>query len=261
MDLLTRLERRFGRFAIPGLVQAVAVLQLLTLGLLYMSRPEAREALARFLDLDAAGILRGEVWRVVSHLFLPRSMSPLWALIGAMLLMWFGRGLDEGWGAFRVNLYVLGGVLALAAGALIFGYSGGGLWFYQSLLLAFAVTYPNEEIMVAFIIPVKVKWLAVFAAAGTLLVILAQPSAFWQALFAHLNFIVAFGPGGVRYAVGRARTAERRARFQETADAAFFHQCSVCRRTEVEAPQLDFRVTEDGDEICNECRSAKEAAS
>jgi hypothetical protein len=139
MDFVSRLEARFGRFAIPGLVQVVAILQLVTLGLFLIRSPEAQDTFMGFLELDPGRVMRGEVWRVVSHVFLPRSLSLVWALIGAMFLMWIGRGLDEAWGAFRVNLYVVGGILSLTLGALIFGYVGGGLFLFQTLLFAFAV--------------------------------------------------------------------------------------------------------------------------
>ncbi len=258
MDIVSRLESRFGRFAIPGLVQVVAVLQLLTLMLVYMSNQEARETFLRFLELDPARLLRGEVWRVFSHIFIPRSFSPLWAIIGAIFLMWIGRGLDSVWGPFRVNLYVLGGILSLTIGALIFGYSGGGLWLFQTLLFAFAVFYPNEEIMLFFVIPIKVKWLAWLGAAGLAFIVLGDPSNFWQILFANLNFLAAFGPVFLKQSAQRAKALERRSRFEaaQLPQGAFFHQCHVCKKTELDDPSLEFRVTADGDEICGACRDA-----
>jgi len=76
-----------------------------------------------------------------------------------------------------------------------------------------------------------------------------------------LNFLVAFGPGFLRQRVQLAKVTERRSRLEETmrSGAAFFHQCHVCKKTEVDDPALDFRVTADGDEICNVCREAQAA--
>jgi len=256
MDFVSRLEARFGRFAVPGLVQVVAVLQLVTLVLFSISSPEAQKAFVGFLELDPERVMRGEVWRVVSHVFLPRSLSLVWALIGAMFLMWIGRGLDEAWGAFRVNLYVLGGIFFLTVGALLFGYVGGGLFLFQTLLFAFAVFYPNEEIMLFFVIPVKVKWLAIIGAALLGFSVMGQPDLFWQVLFANLNFLVAFGPALVRQGAQRAKVMERKSRFEAArpAEGSFFHQCHVCGKTEVDDKTLEFRVLESGEEICSVCR-------
>lgn len=262
MDLVTRLESRFGRFAIPGLVQIVAVMQLLTLVLIYISNPEAQTAFKNFLELKPDRLMQGEVWRVFSHIFVPRSLSPLWALI-AMFLMWIGRGLEEAWGAFRVNLYIISGVISMTIGALLFGYSGGGIWLFQTLLFAFAIFYPNEEIMLFFVIPIKVKWLAIFGAAMIGLTVLGSPAMFWQVLFANLNFLVAFGPAFIKQSANRAKLMERRSQFSaaNASDAAFFHQCSVCKKTEVDDPTLEFRVRSDGEEICDPCREAQATAS
>jgi hypothetical protein len=249
MDVVSRLEARFGRFAVPGLVQVLAVLQLITLGLFLMSSPEAQKSFEGFLELDPERVMRGEVWRVVS-------LSLIWALIGAMFLMWMGRGLDEAWGAFRVNLYVLGGILSLTVGALLFGYVGGGLLLFQTLLFAFAVFYPNEEIMLFFVIPVKIKWLALIGAALLGFSVLGQPAIFWQVVFANLNFVVAFGAAFVRQSAQRAKVMERKSRFESgrPAEGSFFHQCHVCGKTELDDKTLEFRVLESGDEICSECR-------
>ncbi len=258
MNFVSRLESRFGRFAIPGLVQVVAVLQLLTLVLVYASNAEARAAFVAFLELDPERLLRGEVWRVFSYIFIPRSFQLIWALIGAIFLMWIGRGLDEAWGPFRVNLYVIGGMLGLTAGALIFGYKGDGLFLFQTLLFAFAMLYPNEEIMLFFVIPIKVKWLAIFGAAMLAFMVLASPGMFWQVLFANLNFLAVFGPSFLKQSAERAKAMERRSRFDsaQLPEGAFFHQCHVCKKTEVDDPALEFRVTAEGEEICRKCREA-----
>lgn len=257
MRLLDQLESRFGRFAIPGLVQFIAGLQLMTFVIFLMLGEEGRAAYLDFLTLDGGRLLQGQVWRLFTYLFIPGTLSPLWALIGAMFLMWLGRGLEEAWGAFRLNLYFVGGTLAVAVGSLLFGYTATGLFLFQSLLLAFAIIYPNEEILLFFILPVKIKWIAWLDVVFSVLMILGAPSTFWPVLFAHLNLLVTFGPGFVSNRLQMARVAERRARFDNgtASAAAFFHQCTRCGKTEVDDPGLDFRVNDAGDEICSACRS------
>jgi hypothetical protein len=152
-------------------------------------------------------------------------------------------------------------MVAVTAGNLLFGWPAEALFLYQSLFFAFATFYPNEEIMVYFILPVKIKWLALIAAGMTLLGVVQQPVLLLPVLCGHLNYLVAFLPGLISERLHAAKVTDRRARFQEAAPASgsFFHQCSVCKKTEIDNPQLDFRVLDSGDEICSDCRSAKKA--
>ncbi len=256
MSFLDKLEARFGRFAIPGLVQLVALLQLGVFMIFTLMAPEAREAYFDFLALDADRLLRGEVWRLITFIFIPGTTHLLWAVVGAMFMRWLGRGLEEAWGPFRSTLYFLGGMLAVAVGALVFGYTATGIFLFQSLLLAFAVIYPNEEILLFFILPVRIRWIAWLNVVLTGLMVLGSPSLFWPVLCSHLNFIIAFGPGFFQQQRHQSRVAERRAQFAQASEAVgFFHQCSACGKTELDDPALDFRVNDAGEEICSVCRS------
>ncbi len=257
MRFLDKLESRFGRFAIPGLVQFIAGLQLLTFIIFTMLQLEGKAAYLDFLTLDGSRVLHGQVWRLFTYIFIPGTLNLLWAIIGTMFLMWLGRGLEAAWGPFRLTLYFLGGMLAVAIGSMIFGYTATGLFLFQSLLLAFAVIYPNEEILMFFIIPVKIKWIAWLDVALTVLLVMGTPSAFWSVLFAHLNFLITFGPGFIKERQHMAKVGLKRAAFESGSNsgAAFFHQCTVCQKTEVDDPKLDFRVNAEGDEICADCRA------
>ncbi|MCB1225046.1 MAG: hypothetical protein KDK99_04470 [Verrucomicrobiales bacterium] len=254
--MISRLEARWGRFAIPGLVQILAWMQFLTLILIYVSSPEAQITFIRFLQLDPDKLMHGEVWRIFSHLFIPRTFSPLLALIGTLFLVFIGRGLDEAWGPFRVNLYVLGGALCLTAGALLTGFQGGGLWLLESLLFAFAMFYPDREILLFFVIPMRIRWVAILSAITLIFYAAGEPDLRWPFLFGNLNFLIAFGPAILHSTRQRAQVMERRARFQSAQQPSdtFFHQCAQCGRTEVDDPSLEFRVTDSGDEICDRCR-------
>jgi hypothetical protein len=133
------------------------------------------------------------------------------------------------------------------------------MWLFQTLLLAFAVIYPNEEILLFMIIPVKIKWIAWLDVALMTLSVLSAPVTIIPILFAHFNFLIVFAPGFVRERLHFAKVAERRTRFQEMTSngAAFFHQCTVCQKTEVDDPTLDFRVSDDGEEVCSVCRKSR----
>ena len=138
---------------------------------------------------------------------------------------------------------VLGGLMAMAVG----------------VLFAFASHFPNQEILFYFIIPLKIKWLAYFSGALMLLGFITAPGMRWEILFSLLNFLVAFGPGFVKSLRHRSEVTERRRRFEEAkaAEDHSLHRCVKCGRTDTQHPQLEFRVTAEGDDICMECRAVK----
>lgn len=255
MSLIDRLESRLGRFAIPGLLQAIAILQLVTL-LIFMVLPQdARLPYQAFLMFDGDRILAGEVWRLVSYVFIP-SYQLFFAIIGAMFMMWLGRGLDEAWGAFKVNVYVFWSLLAVAIGGLALGLPVSAAWLYFAVLFAFATFYPNEEIYLFFILPVKIKWIAFFAAGSLVLTFVSSPAFIIPALLALSGYFIAFGPQFIKGQIQSAKVANRREKFTQAADtgAAYFHKCSRCGKTDVDDPTLHFRVSDNGDEICSSCR-------
>jgi hypothetical protein len=262
MRFIDTLESKFGRFAIPNLVQVIALFQLGVLVLVLMMGKDSAQTYLDLLSLDTELIMQGQVWRLVTHVFIPRSFSILWAVLGTLIMMWIGRGLEAGWTPFRVNLYILAWMVAVTAGNLLFGWPAEALFLYQTLFFAFATFYPNEEIMVYFILPVKIKWLALIAAGMTLLGVIQQPFMLLAVLVGHLNYLVAFVPGFWRQGLRTAKVTDRRNRFQQASAPtdSFFHQCASCKKTELDDPKLEFRVLDSGDEICSECRVAKKTS-
>jgi hypothetical protein len=257
MPIISKLESKFGRFAIPGLVQIIAGFQLLVLFMVMVMSPEGAAAYLQFLELNPHRLMHGEVWRLFTHVFIPGNFSLIWALIGAMFMMWIGRGLEAAWGAFRVNLYVLGWMFAVTLGTLVFHWPASGMFLFQTLLFAFATLFPNEEIYIYFILPVKMKWVAALSAGMTAFIVIGNPALLFPVLLAHLNFFVAFGPGFISERARMAQVASRRGKFEsaQLPQGTFFHQCSVCKKTELDDAQLDFRVLDSGDEICSVCRA------
>lgn len=267
MPFLSRLESKFGRFAIPGLVQIIALFQMLVVIITMFMPAEGTLAFKSLLGLDLSRVMQGEVWRLVTHVFIPRSFSPIWAVFGTLVMMWIGRTLDEAWGPFRVNLYVFGWLFAVTVATLLFPWVGvvaalgfpTSLFLYQTLLFAFATMFPNEEISLYFVLPIKMKWVALLSAGATAFMVMKAPVLLVPVLIAHLNYFVAFGPGFVSERARQAKVVARRSRFEaaQLPENTFFHQCSVCHKTEVDNPQLDFRVLDSGEEICSECRAKR----
>ena len=121
MSLLDRLEQRFGRFAIPGLIRYVVALNAVVYILIRMN-----PAFLGVLTLSPAAIMQGEVWRLFTYILIPQFGSfllPGWlaAAIYLMFLWWVGNGLEAAWGSFRLNLYYFAGMLGHHRGGLFFG--------------------------------------------------------------------------------------------------------------------------------------------
>jgi membrane associated rhomboid family serine protease len=155
MTWLDKVERRFGFLGIPGLIRIVIFFTALVCVLVYFNR-----GFEFFLTLDPALILRGQVWRLVTYIFLPQTFSPLWVVLALWFLWFIGEGLERAWGAFRLTLYFFMGMIGTTIAAFFFGSNFSNGMLITSLFFAFARFYPDEVIYILFILPVKIKWLA-----------------------------------------------------------------------------------------------------
>jgi membrane associated rhomboid family serine protease len=233
MSLLDRLERRFGFLGIPGLIRIVIGFTALVYVLVYLNR-----GFESFLTLDPALILRGQVWRLVTYIFIPQTFSPLWVLLALWFLWFIGEGLERAWGPFRLTLYFVIGMVGTTV---------------TSLFFAFARFYPDEVIYILFILPVKIKWLAWVYAAFLMLGFFLGPNSYRAALIAaFINYFIFFGPEIIHQARHRRDVSTRRRRFEDQSRSSTetLHRCTACGATELSDPNLDFRVARDGEEYC-----------
>lgn len=247
--MIARLERSLSRFAIPGIIRYVVALNALVFLLGYLT-PGYQNLLA----LDRAAILHGEIWRVVSWIFIPSTFGFPWIIFYLMFTWWLGDMLEQTWGTFRLNLYYFLGVLLCVASAFLLNFSGGNILLSLSLLLAVATLAPDLQILL-LIIPVRIKWVALFSLAFPILSVLGATLAAKLGVVLCLgNYILFFGPGALRGAQASKENRSRRQKFEAaklSADAAL-HACSVCGATEVSHPDADFRVSADGHEYCTD---------
>ncbi len=232
--------------------------------------------LMSFLLFDPHLILRGQVWRLVTFLFIPESGSGMGGFGDIFLLMislyfyyFIGSTLERQWGTARFTIYYLSGVLLnILFGFLVYyipvwaGYGPGPagldpMYLNLSLFFAFASIWPDSMVLVFFIIPVKMKWLAWLDAAFFLVSILLNMPVFPLNLLpvvAILNFFLFCGDNlfsGLRRGRGYSkRRAEFRANIHQVRDEEklknYRHKCSVCGRTDVTNPELEFRY-------CSKC--------
>jgi membrane associated rhomboid family serine protease len=259
MKWIDSLEARFGRHAFPGLIRAVVGLNALTF-LLYKMRPDFFE----FLTLDKGKIVHGEVWRLVTYLFIPQYGGFFSDYVSVLLYLWFlwflGDGLEHALGAFKLNLFYLIGMIGNTAAALCFSHNATGDVFSGALLnaslfYAFARFYPNLEIYLFFVLPVKIKWLAWLSGAFLLLGFVAGTASYRMTVLVSLaNYLLFFGPEILHETRHRKSVAGRRRQFEKVAlpEAETLHCCVVCSRTEKSHPDLEFRVGGDGSDYCIE---------
>jgi membrane associated rhomboid family serine protease len=247
MAWLDKLERRFGFLGIPGLIRIVIGFTLLVFVLVLLN-----PGFVSMLDLNPVRIRHGEVWRLVTYIFIPPTFS--WWIVFVLWFLWFiGDGLERAWGAFRLTLYFLVGMIGTTVAAFFFGSNFSNSMLIASLFYAFARFYPDEIIYVLFILPVKIKWVAWVSAAFLLLGFFTNSNSYRVALLAAFaNYLIFFGPEIIYEARHRREVSSRRRRFEVRSrdEAEALHKCAVCGATELTDPNLDFRVASDGEEYC-----------
>ena len=156
MNWLDKVERKMRWFAVPNLMMLLSGL-MLAVFLLELALPE--EAVSQYLWLDWNAVRAGQLWRVLSFLILPPASSPFFLLFSLYFFCLMGNGLESQWGTSKFTLFYTVGALGTIIGSLFTGFATNQ-YLNLSLFLAFAAIYPNYTVMVFFILPVKVKYLA-----------------------------------------------------------------------------------------------------
>lgn len=193
---IKKLEIKFGRWAIPDLMKIIVF----GMGLVYavdmISAPmnQGVGTLSQFFSFSRGLILQGQVWRLISFIFVPPPSSPLFMLVTLYFYWMIGQYLEQFWGSFRFNLYYLCGMLGAIVAGFITGTSSN-YYLNLSLFLAFAAQQPEMQVLLFFILPVKMKWLAALALASLVYMLLSVP---WRGKLAIvmslLNVLIFMGP-------------------------------------------------------------------
>ncbi len=203
---LNRISYKYDRYAIHNLMMTV-VIGMAIVFIADLFNPSVN--LQSYLMLTRDALLRGQVWRVVTFIFLPPSDSILWIIFSLYFYYWIGSALENQWGAVRFNLYYLFGVIGAVISCFITGYATNS-YLNLSLFFAFAALYPEMQVMLFFVIPVKIKWLAWVDAA---LFAFSFVTGSWPVRIAILmslvNFLIFFGPDAIRQLIRRIRNRQR----------------------------------------------------
>lgn len=154
LKFLDRIERKYGKFAIRGLMTYIVIGNLAVFLIGFMI-PRLRG----YLMLVPSLVLQGQVWRLFTYILIPPATSILFILFVLYFYYMIGNSLEHEWGSFKLNVYYFTGMIATTIAALFTG-SSDATHLNLSLFLAFAYLFPNHEILLFFILPVKMKYLA-----------------------------------------------------------------------------------------------------
>ncbi len=264
MPWINALERRFGYLAVPGLMRIVVAFNLFVY-LLMATQP----GFAAVLELRPDKILTGQVWRLFTYVFVPQvnlgTPLDLFSTFVYLNFLWLiGEGIEQVWGSFRLTLYYLVGVLGTTVAAFVLKAAGvTGFYLNLTLFFAFATLLPDYLILLFFFVPVRVKWLSLFAMGVVFLQLGGGTITEKVAITVSLgNYLIFFVPVWFQHVREREGITARRQQYQQarSGDAAStaaevvepLHRCKVCGRTEASTPDLEFRVAGDGEEYCLE---------
>ena len=210
---MNKMERKFGRYAIPNLMYYIV--SLYAVGVLVQMMAPA--FYIQYLMLDARAILHGQIWRVVTFMIWPPSNSLFFNLIAIYLYYNLGMTLERVWGTFRFNVYFFMGVIGHVLAALLIYIITGQVYILTtdylnfSLFFAFAATFPEMQFYLFFVLPIKAKYLALFD--GLYFV--------YGFLFGGMSQRIAIVMSLLNFIVYRKRSEESR---------SFTHRCARRRR-------------------------------
>lgn len=258
MNFINNLERKFHGRGIRNLTMYIIICY--AVGYLLIM---TNQQLLLYLTLEPALILRGQIWRLFTWVLIPPGKLGLFTIIMLLFYYQLGTTLERTWGEFRYTLYIISGLIFTVIGAFILYFIWGGAvggyfstyYISMSIFLAFAASYPDMQVMLYFIFPIKIKWMAYLDVAFLVYeAITAVRAGRWSIVVAIvaslLNFIVFFfaTKNMTRY---RPKEVKRRRDFQKAvsksqAQRISKHKCAVCGQTEDDNPDLEFR-------FCSKC--------
>lgn len=257
MEFFKKIERKYGRYAIHNLMNYIVAMYVVGLFLQYTNPG----FYVRWLCLDPAAILRGQIWRIVTFMVWPPFGSLLSNALMIYLYYSLGNTLERVWGAFRFNVYFFLGVLGHVAAALLLYLLFGTrvilttTYLNMSLFLAFAATFPDLQFWIWFVIPIKAKWLALIESLFILYgLLLGTAATRVEIVFSLLNFILFFFMTR-NYSRVNPREIKRKQEFKAQVkmrpQGRTHHRCAVCGRTELDGDDLEFRY-------CSKCEGSYE---
>lgn len=275
MKFIDKLERKFGRYGIRNLTLYIIACYVIGYILIYTA-----PGILSYLSLDVRMILKGQIWRIITWVIYPPDTSEfIWFLLAIVFFYYpIGTSLERTWGSFRYTLYIFSGILFTVIGAFVLYFITGGVvvikgipyllggsiystyYISLSVFLAYAMCYPDMQILLMFVIPIKMKWMAVVYGAIIVFDMVNNiRNGYWfmivPILTSLLNFLLFFlGTRNLnRYnpkEIKRRQTFKKamaQSRVNPYTDGISKHKCAICGRTELDDPNLEFR-------FCSKCK-------
>ena len=271
MKFLDKLERKFGRYAIQNISLMLIICYAFGYAIQFVNAD-----FLNYLTLNPYLILRGQIWRLITWILIPPSDFGIFTILTLYFYYWIGTTLERTWGTFRYNVYLLSGMLFTILGAFVllaysyavfapqiamigsraFFTDGIGYFFrafstyYVNLFifLAFALTFPDMQVLLFFIIPIRIKWLGILDAIMTVYTFFASGIAYKIIIGASLlNVVVFFLATRDRVQMSPKQIRRRQVYRQEVKKGTGItrHKCAICGRTEKDG-DLEFR-------FCSKC--------
>ena len=271
---MSELRRRFERFCFKNRDKGIPNLMLyisLGAGLVYLfTMATQNSVLYYYLMFDRELILQGQVWRLISYPLTYNAGNLLLTAVSLLCYYSLGRAMENIWGTFRFNLFYLSGIVMMDIYCMIFGGYADVYYLNLSLFLSYATMFPNAQFLLFFIIPVR-AW--IFALLDLVLVLIGLlTDSFPYNLFSVIsiaNYFLFFGKDVLNvipmsWRANASRLFKKRPKQQKakvvpfpnagsyeattaSVKAPYTHRCTVCGRTDVSNPELEFRY-------CSRCQ-------
>ena len=288
MSLLNKLERKFKKYEIKHFSYVIMGIALIGAIIGYMT-PSG--FYSNYMSLNFESIFHGQIWRIITFLFVPRS-GILFLILELYFYYWLGETLEQEWGAFKFNVFYFFGIIVHILVAmliyLIFGvsYELTITYLNMAMFLTFVTLFPDLKLLWMFIIPIKTKWIGIIDAIylGWVIIKGFMPTAVMSVLPSSMYF-TAFKKYYLTAAISalisviiylifnyeEIKTTGKNARYRknryqkniravkkaanvENTTTRPFHECEICHRTNLTNPELEFRY-------CSKCDGMHEYCS
>ena len=266
---MKNLRRQFELFCYKNRTKGIPNLMLyIVLGtaVVYLMSDISRNYLLyNLLYFDRQLILQGQIWRLITYPLTYRIDNLLLMAVSLLCYYSLGRAMENIWGTLRFNLFYLTGVVMMDVYCMLFGGQASVTYLNLSLFLSYATLYPDAHFLLFFIIPVKAWIFALLDLAIVVMDLISYP--FPYNLFSVIslaNYFLFFGKDVLnvipmswranarRLFKKQPRQTQKKAKViqfdagsyeasKSAPKASYTHRCTVCGRTDISHPNLEFR--------------------
>ena len=263
---LSRFSYNHPNLSVTGLIKYIVAGNLVV----FMLDLFTHGAVTSLLVFSPALIFQGQVWRLITFIFVPMSFSPLSFILSLVFFYYMGSRLEAVWGSARFTVYYgLGVILNIIVGLLIalinpaysYGVTADMSYLNLSMFFAYATLYPDLQVLVSFLFPIKIKWLALLDAALFAYDIFSyisygQFAMAFLPIIAIFNYLIFFwedlmdvfhrGKAHVRHQTSAQTINFKKAQKEVQQRKGYLHKCAVCGVTDQDDPNMEFRY-------CSKC--------